>query len=68
GEGRSDDVGSIAEVTRRRFYRLRKERDEAEREELDGTAAGAPRGGAGATRACRAGQAPPPRPPPRTSP
>ncbi|MBL2945653.1 excinuclease ABC subunit C, partial [Klebsiella pneumoniae] len=27
GEGRSDDVGSIAEVTRRRFYRLRKERD-----------------------------------------
>ncbi|MGV9739275.1 excinuclease ABC subunit UvrC [Nocardia farcinica] len=42
GEGRSDDVGSIAEVTRRRFYRLRKERDEAEREELDGTAAGAP--------------------------
>ncbi|MBF6519781.1 excinuclease ABC subunit UvrC [Nocardia farcinica] len=42
GEGRSDDVGSIAEVTRRRFYRLRKERDEAEREELDGTAAGTP--------------------------
>ncbi|BAD58442.1 excinuclease ABC subunit UvrC [Nocardia farcinica] len=42
GEGRSDDVGSIAEVTRRRFYRLRKERDEAERDELDGTAAGAP--------------------------
>jgi len=38
GEGRSDDVGSIAEVTRRRFYRLRKERDEAERGELDGTA------------------------------
>ncbi|MCP2280893.1 excinuclease ABC subunit UvrC [Nocardia amikacinitolerans] len=36
GGGRSDDVGSIAEVTRRRFYRLRKERDEAEREELDG--------------------------------
>lgn len=38
GEGRSDDVGSIAEVTRRRFHRLRKERDEAERGELDGTA------------------------------
>ncbi|MGW4737239.1 excinuclease ABC subunit UvrC [Nocardia xishanensis] len=35
GGGRSDDVGSIAEVTRRRFYRLRKERDEIEREELD---------------------------------
>lgn len=42
GEGRSDDVGSIAEVTRRRFYRLRKERDEAERDELDGTAPGLP--------------------------
>ncbi|WP_330256516.1 excinuclease ABC subunit UvrC [Nocardia sp. NBC_00565] len=28
GDGRSDDVGSIAEVTRRRFYRLRRERDE----------------------------------------
>ncbi|WP_040797054.1 excinuclease ABC subunit UvrC [Nocardia higoensis] len=42
GEGRSDDVGSIAEVTRRRFYRLRKERDEAERGELDGTAPGVP--------------------------
>ncbi|MEU8899710.1 excinuclease ABC subunit UvrC [Nocardia sp. NPDC048505] len=28
GEGRSDDVGSIREVTRRRFWRLRKERDE----------------------------------------
>ncbi|KZM72384.1 excinuclease ABC subunit UvrC [Nocardia terpenica] len=27
GEGRSDDVGSIAEVTRRRFQRLRRERD-----------------------------------------
>ncbi|WP_067842210.1 excinuclease ABC subunit UvrC [Nocardia lijiangensis] len=39
GGGRSDDVGSIAEVTRRRFHRLRKERDEAEREELDGVAA-----------------------------
>ncbi|MEV2220894.1 excinuclease ABC subunit UvrC [Nocardia vinacea] len=34
GEGRSDDVGSIAEVTRRRFYRLRRERDELEAEEL----------------------------------
>ncbi|WP_067854738.1 excinuclease ABC subunit UvrC [Nocardia shimofusensis] len=42
GEGRSDDVGSIAEVTRRRFHRLRKERDEAERGELDGTAPGLP--------------------------
>ncbi|MGN2637275.1 excinuclease ABC subunit UvrC [Nocardia takedensis] len=39
GEGRSDDVGSIAEVTRRRFARLRRERDEAEREELDGAQA-----------------------------
>lgn len=27
GDGRSDDVGSIAEVTRRRFQRLRRERD-----------------------------------------
>ncbi|MFI7665112.1 excinuclease ABC subunit UvrC [Nocardia sp. NPDC049526] len=34
GEGRSDDVGSIAEVTRRRFYRLRRERDELVAEEL----------------------------------
>ncbi|RJO68315.1 excinuclease ABC subunit UvrC [Nocardia panacis] len=34
GEGRSDDVGSIAEVTRRRFQRLRRDRDEAEREVL----------------------------------
>ncbi|WP_280503295.1 excinuclease ABC subunit UvrC [Nocardia farcinica] len=42
GGGRSDDVASIAEVTRRRFYRLRKERDEAERGELDGTAPGTP--------------------------
>ncbi|MEV6137568.1 excinuclease ABC subunit UvrC [Nocardia sp. NPDC051990] len=33
GEGRSDDVGSIAEVTRRRFYRLRRERDELAAEE-----------------------------------
>lgn len=38
GEGRSDDVGSIAEVTRRRFGRLRRERDAAERVELDTTA------------------------------
>ncbi|TQM31950.1 excinuclease ABC subunit UvrC [Nocardia bhagyanarayanae] len=42
GGGRSDDVGSIAEVTRRRFYRLRKERDEAEREELDGASVAVP--------------------------
>ncbi|MFE3443193.1 excinuclease ABC subunit UvrC [Nocardia sp. NPDC059180] len=35
GDGRSDDVGSIAEVTRRRFGRLRRERDAAERVELD---------------------------------
>lgn len=34
GEGRSDDVASIAEVTRRRFYRLRRDREEAR--ELDG--------------------------------
>ncbi|MFC9895839.1 excinuclease ABC subunit UvrC [Nocardia sp. NPDC127579] len=34
GEGRSDDVGSIREVTRRRFWRLRKERDELESAEL----------------------------------
>ncbi|MFG1795049.1 excinuclease ABC subunit UvrC [Nocardia sp. NPDC049149] len=27
GDGRSDDVGSIREVTRRRFYKLQKERD-----------------------------------------
>ncbi|MEV6426918.1 excinuclease ABC subunit UvrC [Nocardia sp. NPDC051463] len=36
GDGRSDDVGSIAEVTRRRFLRLRRDRDAAERSELDG--------------------------------
>ncbi|MFC8530521.1 excinuclease ABC subunit UvrC [Nocardia sp. NPDC057227] len=35
GDGRSDDVGSIAEVTRRRFHRLRKDREEAAAE-LDG--------------------------------
>ncbi|WP_370009925.1 excinuclease ABC subunit UvrC [Nocardia cyriacigeorgica] len=42
GEGRSDDVGSIAEVTRRRFGRLRRERDAAERVELDTTAEAVP--------------------------
>ncbi|WP_405177091.1 excinuclease ABC subunit UvrC [Nocardia sp. NBC_01377] len=40
GDGRSDDVGSIAEVTRRRFARLRRERDEAERTELDAAGSG----------------------------
>ncbi|WP_330229830.1 excinuclease ABC subunit UvrC [Nocardia sp. NBC_00508] len=34
GEGRSDDVGSIAEVTRRRFLKLRRERDMVERDDL----------------------------------
>ncbi|MGY5305540.1 excinuclease ABC subunit UvrC [Nocardia gipuzkoensis] len=34
GEGRSDDVGSIAEVTRRRFLKLRRERDQMEHEDL----------------------------------
>ncbi|MFI9404676.1 excinuclease ABC subunit UvrC [Nocardia sp. NPDC052316] len=44
GDGRSDDVGSIREVTRRRFYKLQKERelmvneDLAEVEALDDTA------------------------------
>ncbi|MBH0774878.1 excinuclease ABC subunit UvrC [Nocardia bovistercoris] len=38
GDGRSDDVGSIAEVTRRRFARLRRERDEVERDQLDADA------------------------------
>ncbi|MEU4316415.1 excinuclease ABC subunit UvrC [Nocardia sp. NPDC024068] len=38
GEGRSDDVGSIAEVTRRRFTRLRRERDATEQADLAGTA------------------------------
>lgn len=38
GEGRSDDVASIAEVTRRRFLRLRRERDAAEQADLAGTA------------------------------
>lgn len=37
GEGRSDDVGSIAEVTRRRFLKLRRERDMVEQEELAAT-------------------------------
>ncbi len=38
GEGRSDDVASIAEVTRRRFARLRRERDATEQAELAGSA------------------------------
>ncbi|MEU1980484.1 excinuclease ABC subunit UvrC [Nocardia sp. NPDC019395] len=38
GEGRSDDVASIAEVTRRRFMRLRRERDAAEQADLAGSA------------------------------
>ncbi|MBU3067950.1 excinuclease ABC subunit UvrC [Nocardia sp. NEAU-G5] len=33
GEGRSDDVGSIAEVTRRRFQRLRRDQEIAEAED-----------------------------------
>ncbi|MFI6047527.1 excinuclease ABC subunit UvrC [Nocardia sp. NPDC051321] len=43
GDGRSDDVGSIREVTRRRFYKLQKERelmaseDLAATENIDGT-------------------------------
>ncbi|WP_454196731.1 excinuclease ABC subunit UvrC [Nocardia sp. Marseille-Q1738] len=37
GEGRSDDVGSIAEVTRRRFLKLRRERDMVEQEDLAAT-------------------------------
>ncbi|WP_327150706.1 excinuclease ABC subunit UvrC [Nocardia sp. NBC_01329] len=36
GDGRSDDVASIAEVTRRRFARLRRERDAAEQADLAG--------------------------------
>ncbi|GAB2695837.1 excinuclease ABC subunit UvrC [Nocardia thraciensis] len=36
GEGRSDDVGSIAEVTRRRFQRLRRDLDAMEAAELSG--------------------------------
>ncbi|WP_040836410.1 excinuclease ABC subunit UvrC [Nocardia brevicatena] len=36
GGGRSDDVASIAEVTRRRFARLRRERDAVERADLAG--------------------------------
>ncbi|MFE3259204.1 excinuclease ABC subunit UvrC [Nocardia sp. NPDC059091] len=35
GEGRSDDVGSIAEVTRRRFGKLRRDLDAAEAAELE---------------------------------
>jgi excinuclease ABC subunit C len=38
GEGRSDDVASIAEVTRRRFARLRRERDAIEQADLAGSA------------------------------
>ncbi|MFI9502875.1 excinuclease ABC subunit UvrC [Nocardia sp. NPDC052566] len=34
GDGRSDDVGSIAEVTRRRFLKLRKDRDAMEAADL----------------------------------
>uniref|UniRef100_UPI002454E8DF excinuclease ABC subunit UvrC n=1 Tax=Nocardia brasiliensis TaxID=37326 RepID=UPI002454E8DF len=34
GEGRSDDVGSIREVTRRRFYKLQKERELLASEDL----------------------------------
>ncbi|MBF6167531.1 excinuclease ABC subunit UvrC [Streptomyces gardneri] len=37
GDGRSDDVGSIAEVTRRRFFKLRRERDAMEQEDLAAT-------------------------------
>ncbi|MEU2037550.1 excinuclease ABC subunit UvrC [Nocardia niwae] len=37
GEGRSDDVGSIAEVTRRRFLKLRRERDMMEQDDLAAT-------------------------------
>ncbi|MEU7146248.1 excinuclease ABC subunit UvrC [Nocardia sp. NPDC046473] len=35
GDGRSDDVGSIREVTRRRFYKLQKERDLMAGEDLE---------------------------------
>ncbi|MEV6559119.1 excinuclease ABC subunit UvrC [Nocardia sp. NPDC051756] len=35
GDGRSDDVGSIREVTRRRFYKLQKERDLLATEDLE---------------------------------
>jgi excinuclease ABC subunit C len=37
GGGRSDDVGSIAEVTRRRFLKLRRERDMMEQDDLAAT-------------------------------
>ncbi|WP_280264923.1 excinuclease ABC subunit UvrC [Nocardia wallacei] len=40
GEGRSDDVGSIAEVTRRRFQRLRRDLDAMEAAELRGAEVG----------------------------
>ena len=39
GQGHSDDVGSIAEVTRRRFQRLRRDLDAMEAEELAAGAA-----------------------------
>ncbi|WP_378731628.1 excinuclease ABC subunit UvrC [Nocardia brasiliensis] len=39
GEGRSDDVGSIREVTRRRFYKLQKERELMASEDLAASAA-----------------------------
>lgn len=44
GGGRSDDVASIAEVTRRRFTRLRRERDAIERADLAGADAPADSG------------------------
>ncbi|GAA5053745.1 excinuclease ABC subunit UvrC [Nocardia callitridis] len=34
GDGRSDDVGSIAEVTRRRFLKLRRDREDMEQADL----------------------------------
>ncbi|WP_040791048.1 excinuclease ABC subunit UvrC [Nocardia paucivorans] len=46
GGGRSDDVASIAEVTRRRFTRLRRERDAIERADLAGADAPADLGAA----------------------
>ncbi|MBF6126223.1 excinuclease ABC subunit UvrC [Nocardia brasiliensis] len=41
GEGRSDDVGSIREVTRRRFYKLQKERELLAGEDLAAETEGA---------------------------
>ncbi|WP_405493631.1 excinuclease ABC subunit UvrC [Nocardia sp. NBC_00511] len=40
GDGRSDDVGSIAEVTRRRFGKLRRDLDAAEAAELEAAESG----------------------------